>query len=361
MLMKFLAPVTMAAVVVGSVSVGPSHAMRRDATTGLANVSSQLEEVAECVHRTSPPRLVDFYDSVFDVSDTTKSEPWIGTTTTMFGDMDGGMARAVISGVRAGIIKVPADHQDQLCHLLVLEAKSIRNVDGESLARYQADEAVGKRQARLLDSLRFEEVRAGSAVWIGDIIFDRLTNNLPVMDRLMRKLHRHGATLIMGNHENYYKPGGCTSSTWACLAWSRKDYPKSEFDALMDDVFVKAHYEPSNGLFYTHNGVRAAQGSDALTTAFGTLNGYGAMSPEQIAQWIRSQPIDHREFTNFRPSDAAMEYTELMAGADRIRQVHGHNSCFNVTYDWVVALNPRTGPRCRIYTAAAWTLRPSTK
>lgn len=332
----------------GVVNAGAAHA---------ASPAEQLEQTYRCVEKRLVPRALDFYDPLGQVTRYTRPRVGVSKPVTLFGDMDGGVARTVLSGIRAGMVSVPPGQRDELCSLLVLEAESARDVNGNSLETYQSSKDVETRQKRLVDSLRFTKVDRGSVVWLGDIMFDRLTNNLPAMATLLRGLREHGAILITGNHEEYYKPAGCTNVVWACLAKSRSRYTTQEHQKLLDDVFVAAHYDPTNHLLHTHNGVRA-EADGSLSTSGGALPAYRDKAPREIAQWLNRQPYDWSFMTRFRPSDAAMEFTQVDDAGQRVSLVHGHNECFSMKEHWVVALNPRYGFRCHIMSTSAITLTP---
>lgn len=332
-----------------------------------ATPEQQLAEVSSCLHKRTPAPAWGFYEYVTDsrASRDSSSKPraWVKSPVLLFGDMDGGFGRTVLSAMRAGMVSLPDAKREKLCELLVLEAESIRDTGGHSLEKYQASREAGERQERLLRALTYRNVPKGSVVWLGDIVMDRLTNDLPSMDKLLRRLHAHGALFIRGNHEEYYRPPGsekkCTSTSWGCFAQSRSRYSTAEFDSLVKAVFVNALYDPVNRLFMSHNGVeKSSENPDVLKTAFGDLADYRSRSPEQVAAWMREQPVNASRFTSFRPTDASMEYTVIGDGSERAVQAHGHNACFFMENAWVLALNPRLGPRCHTYTASAWQLRP---
>ncbi len=320
--------------------------------------AEQLDQTYRCVEQRLAPRAVDFYDPLGDVTAYTRPRVGVTRPVTIFGDMDGGLARTVLSGMRAGMVSVPPGHREDLCSLLVLEAESARHANGQSLKTYQASREIETIQGRLVGSLHFQQVERGSVVWLGDIVFDRLTNNIPAMAKLLRALRENGAVIITGNHEWYYKPAGCTNVVWGCLAESRARYTAEDHQRLLADVFVAAHYDPADHLLHTHTGVKAkADGS--LSTSAGDVAGYRDKTPPELAAWLNRQPYDWSAMTNFRPSDAAMEFTEVFGGNQRVSLVHGHNDCFSLKEHWVVAMNPRYGFRCHIMSTAAVTLTPS--
>ena len=342
--------------------------------------AKQLVEVERCVEKKIYPRIQDFYEAVtnrkvstWDPNGRPPPPAWIKRRVLLFGDMDGGFARTVLSAMRANLVTVGRSHLNRLCRMLVLEAESIRGVKGLDLQKYQSSKSVESSQTRILNSIRYSNVEPGTVVWLGDIVFDRLTNNLPVMDRLLRELHGHGALFIRGNHEQYRWPqptgenscaGQSSAIYWGCFARSRAVYTTAQFDQLLAAVFINARYDATNKMLLTHNGVEtSASEPGVLKTAFGDLPGYLEKTPEQIAEWIRGRTVDplvyDRLFSSFRPSDAAMEFTVLMDGDTRITQAHGHNACFSMINTWVFALNPRSGPLCGTYIASAWKFAPA--
>ncbi len=326
--------------------------------------SKTFEQVADCIENARANSYWDYYDGVLDESDTTiyrsegKTErDWLTQRRVVFGDMDGGFARTMLSALRARMIALPEAAVADLCDLALVEAQSARRAAGRTLRSYQADPAVAAQQAQLLRSAQFWKVPRGSVVWLGDIMFDRLTNNLRAMDSLIRRLKAHGAVFIMGNHEEYYRPQGCKRGSWGCFATGRANYSTEEFDDLLATAFVRAHYDSRNRLLHTHNGVKAS--GDVLHTAFGDLSDFRSRTPQEIVRWMGQQPIDYGRFTSFRPSDAAMEFTTILDGQNRIRQAHGHNACFTFEYQWVFPLNARVGFHCHRLAAAAVTFSPT--
>ena len=370
-------PAVLVALLVGALALA---ALPSSAPAAKATPAQQLTEVEHCIERGISPRVWGFYEAVTNRKKSTwepKGRPppptWIKKRLLLFGDMDGGFARTVLSAMRANMVTVAPDHVGKLCRMLILEAESIQQVNGHDLKQYQSSARVEAKQKRILDAIRYQRVEVGSVVWLGDIVFDRLTNNLPAMDRLLRELHRHGALFIRGNHEQYRWPdptgqnscvGQATAIYWGCDARSRAVYTMTKFNQLMAAVFVNAHYDATNRMLLTHNGVQASVSKPGvLETAFGELSGYQAMTPGQIADWIRARPIDplvyDRLFSSFRPSDASMEFTVIRDGETRITQAHGHNACFSMINEWVFALNPRSGPLCGHYIASAWKFVPA--
>lgn len=230
--------------------------------------------------------------------------------------------------------------------MLIAEQVASNPLDeSNSFVAYQSNVGIGITQQKLVNDAIFTD-SIGLSVYVGDILYDRLSNNQVAMAQLLTKMHEHGVVIILGNHDIYADANRiCTSDKW--YKYERGCYasvPLSEEQAteVRNTVFVNSYFDPQNNILYSHYGVNESDTPPgSLKTGFGLINDYQNHSTDQIASYMNAnQPIDH--VTNYRPTNAQMELVDMYYNNRMSAIIHGHDSIFDYSSKKVIGINART-------------------
>jgi predicted MPP superfamily phosphohydrolase len=281
--------------------------------------------------------------------------------TYAFGDMDGGFARTMLGGIRAGMVQLQTSDLTKLCYMLKQEQNALSDESATFIA-FQSNPQISATQQALADNAQyFDAPNSAIVVYVGDILYDRLSNNQVAHAQLLRQLHQHGAVIIFGNHDNYADAQRiCTSDYWwdyqrGCHA----TMPLSQIQAesLQQTVFVNAYFDADNNILYSHNGVvKSALDPQTLITAFGDITNYAALDVTAIAQFMLDGTAINQ--TIFRPEESAMELVNLQHNGVATSIVHGHDGYFDYSHPKVINLNARSLSSPTEYLAAGIELHP---
>jgi len=260
--------------------------------------------------------------------------------------MDGGTGRLIAAALRAGLIKLDAGHLETLGELLNAEAAALAGGNGGEMQAYQESADINAKINSVVDYILLSRQVypvAAQVVFAGDILFDRLSNNVPATVRLLRELHRKGAIFVAGNHDDLETKQRIKRIQRGYYAYGKiSDAEALEARRL---YFVNAWFDSFNTVFYSHHGVMRDKDSPAvLNTGFGKIADFDNKDITEIVATMNK--YDFCNGTDFRPKDVEMEQLGLYyRTADGKRKpvtiVHGHSDSFDVRSQRVININAR--------------------
>lgn len=243
--------------------------------------------------------------------------------TYVLADADGSLARVVLLAIQSGHLTLPPDALKDLAQLMLDEYDCL-GAGGknqlQNLKNLQADQTRSERMDRIVEQARFQ-ASDNKLVFIGDILYDRLTTNQPAMKALIEGLHGQGAIFIKGNHEDGTDFRGNRSllegfpdvnpmfmgQMLQCGAFAHKSMSEAESKDL-EGRFVNAHVDTRpNGdrVLYIHNGFAYDPQTRLYTTAFGQP--FAARTAQEFVATVNPRTAENIDvFTGFRPQDRQM-------------------------------------------------------
>ncbi|MCX9039907.1 hypothetical protein NLN82_28375, partial [Citrobacter portucalensis] len=125
-------------------------------------------------------------------------------TVNVIGDIDGSVARMVLSAVLCGYINITNRGLESLTSLMndeakVLHIKSRQEAD-DFYVKFQGNATISQELEVLVSELSYSESDQ-ELVYIGDTAFDRFACNQLVSLEIREKLHEKGVIFILGNHD----------------------------------------------------------------------------------------------------------------------------------------------------------------
>lgn len=328
------------------------------------------------------PDAQDFFKHLFNPlqpGSVSEAGP-IGATKSSYvlGDADGSICRTALAAMNCGMMQLDSEGLKTLAEVMEAETNVIMSENGKR--EFQADAVIREKIDNLVTHATYSKGES-QLVSIGDILHDRFSNNKQAMATLIEKLHDQGAVFITGNHDVYdeVNPNGDLQEDADSFDFTGEEDPaaartdfedikeqngfygakqltKEASDDLVAKCFVNAHFDKTNAILYTHNGVVlspnsvSGSGFEGLETY---STGLGEITPDKagavsLAEKMNKTPYnrDASNFTNFRPKDGMMQ-TQLLGliakweGRD-VRFVHGHDANHGVTGN-VINVNARNG------------------
>ena len=165
------------------------------------------------------------------------------------GDLDGSIAREVFIALKSGYIQITEKGLDYLCMLIMEEEICHDESDFED---WQKDSEIHEWCEFLTNEIKVRKSKH-SLVFIGDCMFDRLSNNISALMKLQKQLHNVGVIHIKGNHDRM------------CIRYNRvsnafnipEDKRPSDSETVnhIESVYMHAYYDPDSCCLYTHNGI----------------------------------------------------------------------------------------------------------
>lgn len=319
------------------------------------NSGPQIAILKQCVNK--PPLESTFYQAIFNPP-SAKIPHAINRNTFAFGDMDGGFARTMLAGIRAGMITLNESDLNTLCSMLRQERLAL-GTESAAFIQFQESIAINQQQQELVNNASYS-APASQVIYIGDILHDRLNNNQLALALLLKKLHQYGAIFIYGNHDSYSDAQiVCNADKWwkyerGCYAATQ--ISESMANDLRQTVYINAYLDDQNYIFYSHNGVAESETRpEYLITAFGEIDNYKNLDAKSIVEIMNNgQPLRQ---TSFRPSESAMELLNLYHNQQKVSIIHGHNGIFDYSNPQVINLNARYGSSDSDFITAAIQLK----
>lgn len=173
--------------------------------------------------------------------------------TYIFGDADGSFARIVLAAIISGHIEISNEGLEILTRLLTLESDTLSRAIGtegeEAFTKFQSNTQVYQEIESLLSKIKFRKTK-NKLVFLGDILFDRLTNNLNASITLIEHLHQQGVYFIKGNHDYI----DAMDQIWRGygIARDKSKENRDEINRVIGKCFTLAHYDAEHRILYTH-------------------------------------------------------------------------------------------------------------
>jgi hypothetical protein len=220
--------------------------------------------------------------------------------TYIFGDADGSFARVVLAAVISGYVEVSNSGLEILSRLLSLESDTLNRASGpegeEAFTNFQKNTQIYNNIEALLSDMKYKKAK-NKLIFLGDILFDRLTNNLNATIKLIECLHNQGVWFIKGNHDYI----DAMDQIWRGygIARDKSKEDKDEIKRIIDKCFTLAHYDDEDGVLYTHAaiGQNDTGGISYCSVNFQYIEGYHLKN--EINQLADS--ITHENMRNSRP------------------------------------------------------------
>lgn len=247
-------------------------------------------------------------------------------TSYVVGDADGSFARVFISAFIAGFIDTTPDGLKTLEDLLEKESKTLIKADIEgsdavnAFSDFQKDKVVYGEINTLLKTATYKESKQ-KLLFLGDILFDRLSNNISASIELIENLHRVGAIFIKGNHDHFE----AIDHIWTGYGANRNktSEDKEKIKKTIDSCFILAHYDKKPNILYTH----AALGKVTDTLIKYCHLEVNESNGENLAKEINEiqSHMDYESLQDFRPGSNDYEPAKFEKFIPKnFLHIHGH-------------------------------------
>lgn len=263
------------------------------------------------------------------------------------GDTDGSMARIILALMVKNFAHLDQKQTNMLATLMILETAVAFGYLG--FEQFQSSK-ICQTYYRSLSEIEINPVGQDEIIFLGDIIYDRLSADHAAIIHLIKKIKTNKlAIFILGNHDylDWYPWEYADQFPIQILVqWGSFGAIGNKLDAVnfRNDItafFDLAYYDQASNALYIHNGIKpiqTAESADKLLTTYQTAFGiFTASSAHELAISINScnlNNIDTNHFTSFRPEDVEMSRLEF-------KIIHGHNAVTNNDYPNVYNLNAR--------------------
>lgn len=276
-----------------------------------------------------------------------------GNPVFVYGDMDGSFGRVVLSAISAGVIQIK--HEEALSLLAVQLENEYKASQSGKLIDFQRSELYAKQIDVLIQYLVSNKAFVmpnHETIFMGDIVWDRFSCNIPAMKLLLENLHKNKVIFILGNHDGYTEAkllglGSDSEGSVQAGNFAKHKISETEAKKLEQTVFQNAYYNPISKLFVIHTGVSEINnallvGGDGKNSKYVGINNYKYYSPENLVDKINNINFSNHNlgFTSFRPSDSTMQNLSYFKDKD-ITIVHGHNADSKINNPAVINLNAR--------------------
>ena len=249
------------------------------------------------------------------------------------GDTDGSTGRAILAAIQAGMISFKGQNDlDDLAIVLSWEYRLRNDFRG-----FQESPVVRTALDRLAANAQYHKCTT-PLIFIGDVSFDRLSNNMVADKSIREKLKEHGARFIKGNHDDYDEVSLYNEEQSG--RYGQNNIPRIEWKDHEKKVFENAYYDSNKKCLYLHNGIQLDRYKpNLIVTAFGEFKVSEIENLEALVTKINQSEATN--FTNFRPDDKGMADLLEHNLFKNIRIVHGHNGYHNTDYRNVTNINSR--------------------
>lgn len=254
------------------------------------------------------------------------------------GDLDGDIIRLIHAAFMSGYIEFTENGLELFIDLIETENKILLEYSlkpksdskfGELIACQDSSEIYEKIN-RLMKHIKYT-TSIYKLICIGDIMFDRFTNNLFAVAELIINLHNHGVIFIKGNHDftdliDRFSP--IREKYGMALGYYCKDIEniknnpiqrKKITDAI--DKFVLAYYEPEFKILFTHAALEERKIDGANYVFYcNELCGPINISPEELLKKLQS-------FSHLKSDDMALSRAkeDSKFKMPNVLLVHGHD------------------------------------
>ena len=271
----------------------------------------------------------------------------IQNPSIVVGDIDGSDARMYVAAIQAGTVTLNYSELELLADVLVEEFRA-SGLQRTMLTSFQSNQNVAANIAQINNKAIFHSDGI-QTVFIGDIIYDRFTNNFKNKADIITKLFAtNKVVFIKGNHDSFTE-ASCIHSLQA--GGNATDIENVNFindtelttrlKEIENKYFVNSYYDLVNKIFYIHNGLEYNDSNNTIMTAFGEFDLNKIDSLEALSANINKQDlknVDAGHFTNFRPKNSKMVNIPLFK--DNVI-VHGHDDFIDLENLQVINVNAR--------------------
>lgn len=173
----------------------------------------------------------------------------------ILGDADGSFCRIACAALLSGFISITPQGLKLLKILLkeenatLLRAEKEDNEGNNSLSAFQANKSIFNAIEMLLANMEYKRSNH-KLICLGDLLFDRLTNNLNANLKIIENLYDLGVIFIKGNHDYL----DAIDHDWAGYgAYRNKDEEdKNLTKTVIDKCYRLAYYDKEQNILYTH-------------------------------------------------------------------------------------------------------------
>ncbi len=318
---------------------------RKDKNRVLKQATTQIQFLANILYKKNDLAL-GYFEKLFTLPKIDLMQK-ILTPSIVVGDIDGSDARMYVVAIQAGTVTLNYSELDLLASVLAEEFIA-SDLKPDKLRSFQNNKDVAANIAQINKKAIFHKDGI-QTVFIGDIIYDRFTNNFNNKADLITSLFAtNNVVFVKGNHDSFTEASGLIHNPLQAGGYATdggninfSGY-NTELTQLLQHIekkyFINSYYDKVNNIFYIHNGLEYK--NDKIITAFGEfdINGF---SLEALSENINhSKPLKYGQFTNFRPKDLQMQNIPLF---EDIIIVHGHDDSMDLTNKKVININARNG------------------
>ncbi len=298
------------------------------------------------------------------------------TPKIVFGDNDGSIARMCLGFISTGFMRLEDDDLKKLAYLLKQEAAVKTPKDCKN---FQSDPLLSKLVFEIVENATFHKIDT-IIIQLGDIMFDRLTNNQAAMMKLIEKSSKAAGLkiengnvvegkliFITGNHEEFLNFDWMTINDISKEPHDNEDSlrekleknnlqfghyacnrmkNKKKYNEFLNTYFVNSYAEEEYNRIYVHNGLKRLN-NNTYKTGLGGRNGATISGENAVKLSKKINKLQMIAGHDFRPYNN--ENTKDQREDTRTLQiVSGHAGFYDdeATYNNTeIRLNSRGGDR----------------
>lgn len=295
------------------------------------------------------PDAKSYFENMFEVKYVKLKSNQSNGKYFICGDIDGSLPRMILFCLTTNHVSFKSQLGWQ-CLLLLLELECMYVQRGDNIG-FQKDTNITELLELIMKEICFVR-NENTAIFIGDILHDRLSNNKDLVREFIQKAHAVGIIFIKGNHDeraslpdNKEYMNRMIMAQWG-LFCQVDSYDKKQWQEFENKYFQIAYYD--GAIFCVHNGIKISKNGEGLNfKAFcGEINLSEIDSFEKdglileklknkLNEKIHLNDDEIKSFTNFRPKDNDViknihPYDPFVL--NKVTLIHGHDENFNYEY-----------------------------
>lgn len=255
--------------------------------------------------------------------------------TYVVGDLDGDFARLIFAAYMSGHIVLNAAGLNILAKLMSLTTSIYEENPSKAFLAVQRSKEVYELIKNLQAQISYKRNPSAKLIFMGDMLFDRFSNNVGVILDVVKNLYAVGVTLIKGNHDYYEFFKSCYEARDRSYAYAHQGgayaldaddiYSLPELARKCTEVeklFVLSHYDQDLDMLFTHAAIKMERdpaGSPCAVYCNHHIEAASSLSAKQINDDICKMQIPYTEMIGWRPEDG-----EKFLLNDSVL-VHGHD------------------------------------
>lgn len=259
-------------------------------------------------------------------------DPETNNAVYVEGDLDGNIIRLIYAAFMSGHIELTEEGFELFINLIETETEVFmkQKTMNERFIACQSSPELYEKINNLMKHIKYTTSLYG-LVCIGDIMFDRFTNNILAMTEIVIKLSNCGVIFIKGNHDfidtlDHFPSRDIKYA--ASRGFYSRDIESIKTDKLLRkkiitaiDKFVLAHYDAKLKIFFTHAAL-AEQKIDDKDFIFYCGKNYTPINIdlETLCKKIcKSYTLISDDMTSWRPKwDSKLKLPNILL-------IHGHD------------------------------------